>query len=759
MKVICVGGGPAGLYLSMLLKRDHPDWELTVLERNPKDHTFGFGVVFSDETLENLFEADAVSHEAITRAFAHWDTIDIHVKGETISSRGHGFSGISRRKLLSILHGRAVSLGVDVRFETEVKDIEALRRECDLLVGADGIRSLVRSTYEDAFRPSLDPRKCKYIWLGTDKVLDAFTFIIEENEHGTFQVHAYRYDKEMSTFIVECDRESWERAGLDRMNTQESIAYLEGLFGKYLDGGRLHENRSNWIEFVTVKNERWHHENVVLIGDAAHTAHFSIGSGTKLAIEDAIELARALGSAPSVPEALELYHEERWLTVAKTQRAAQDSLRWFENVKRYRDFDPLQLSFSLLTRSKRIGWENLRLRDPEFIERVQEDFAERAPVKHPGGKAVPPMFMPFELRGMRLQNRVVVSPMCMYSAEDGTPNDFHLMHLGQRALGGAGLVMAEMTNVSPEGRITPGCTGMYAEEHLPAWKRIVDFVHANSGAKIGLQLGHAGRKGSTKRPWEEDRDHDPLVGDEAWPILSASPIPYHPYSPVPRELDREGMDRLVKAYVRAARMADEAGFDLIEIHFAHGYLLSSFLSPLSNERKDDYGGALVKRMRFPMEVFEAVRAAWPEAKPISVRISATDWVPGGFEGADAVEVARALRAAGCDIIDVSTGQTSPHAQPIYGRMWQTRFADQVRNEAKIPTIAVGNITTADQVNTILAAGRADLCALARPHLHDPHWTLRAAAEMGHVDQRWPNPYLSGKGGLERLIEAQKAEKA
>lgn len=756
MKVVCVGGGPAGLYLSMLLKREHPGWDLTVLERNPKDHTFGFGVVFSDETLENLFEADPASHEAITRAFAHWDTIDIHARGERIRSTGHGFSGISRRRLLSILHDRAVELGVEIRFDTEVEDIEALARSCDLLVGADGIRSKVRATYEPTFQPSLDHRKCKYIWLGTDKVFDSFTFIIEENEHGTFQVHAYRFDKETSTFIVECDRDSWERAGLDRMSSRESIAYLEGLFGKYLDGGRLLDNHSHWIEFVTVKNERWHHENVVLIGDAAHTAHFSIGSGTKLAIEDAIALAKALGEAPSVPEALALYHEERWLTVAKTQRAAQDSLRFFENMKRYRDFDPLQLSFSLLTRSKRIGWENLRLRDPAFIERVQEDFARRAAVKHPSRKAVPPMFMPFELRGMRVENRVVVSPMCMYSAEDGVPNDFHFMHLGQRAMGGAGLVFAEMTNVSPEGRITPGCTGIYTEEQAAAWKRIVDYVHTRAGAKIALQLGHAGRKGSTKRPWESERSDDPLDPPEAWPVLGASPIPYHPYSPVPVAIDRAEMDRLIEAYIRSTRLAERAGFDMLEVHFAHGYLLSSFLSPLSNEREDGYGGSLAKRMRFPMEVFEAVRAAWPKEKPISVRISATDWVPGGFEGEDAVEVARALRAAGCDIVDVSTGQTSPRAEPIYGRMWQTRFADQVRNEAKIPTIAVGNISTADQVNTILAAGRADLCALARPHLYDPHWTLRAAAEMGYTDQRWPNPYLPAKTGLERLIETQKA---
>lgn len=744
MKVICVGGGPGGLYLSMLLKRDHPDWDVTVFERNPKDQTFGFGVVFSDETLENLFEADPESHAAITRSFAHWNTIDIHFKGETIQSKGHGFSGISRRKLLSILHDRAASLGVKVRFETEIEDPAALARECDLLVGSDGIRSKVRSTWEAFFQPSFDPRKCKYIWLGTNKLFDSFTFIIEENEHGIFQVHAYRYDKEMSTFIAECDPESWRNAGLDRMSTEESLAYLERLFGKYLDGAKLLSNQSRWIEFVTVRNERWYHDNVVLLGDAVHTAHFSIGSGTKLAIEDAIELAKALGESSSIPEALRRYEEVRQPAVARAQRAAQDSLRWFENVKRYRDFDPLQLSFSLLTRSKRIGWENLRMRDPELVDRVQEDFARKSPVKHPSGKAVPPMFMPFELRGMRLENRIVVSPMCTYSAVDGTPNDFHLVHLGQRALGGAGLVIAEMTDVSPEGRITPGCAGMYKPEHVAAWKRVVDFVHAWTPAKIALQLGHAGRKASTKRPWEEERPDDPLPPEEAWEVIGPSPLPYHDYSPVPREIDRAEMDRLIQCYVRAAQMAEQAGFDMIELHFAHGYLLSSFLSPLSNVRRDEYGGSLPNRMRFPLEVFEAVRAAWPDDKPISVRISATDWVPGGFSGEDAVVLARALRERGCDIIDVSTGQTSPRAQPVYGRMWQTRFADQVRNEAKIPTIAVGNITTPDQVNTILAAGRADLCALARPHLYDPHWTLRAAVETEFEELPWPKQYLRGK---------------
>lgn len=738
MKVVCVGGGPAGLYLSILLQKRNPGWDITILEKNPADHTFGFGVVFSDETLGNLLETDPESHEAIVRAFAHWDAIDVHHRGERIRSKGHGFSGLSRRKLLRILQERASSLGVKIRFEAEVADPRQLL-DCDLLVGADGVRSLVRQTFQDAFRPSFEHGACKYIWLGTNRIFDAFTFLIEENEHGVFQVHAYRFDEETSTFIVECDPETWRKAGLGD-DLDRDISYLEKLFERHLDGHRLLSNRSNWIEFVTVRNERWHHRNVILLGDAAHTAHFSIGSGTKLAIEDAIELADAIERTSSIPAALELYETERRSLVERTQWAAQDSLRWFENVKRYKDLSPLQIAFSLLTRSKRIGWENLRLRDPELIETVQADFATKAPAA--SKPAPPPMFTPFELRGMRLENRVVVSPMCMYSATDGTPNDFHFVHYGARAMGGAGLIFAEMTNVSPEGRITPGCTGMYAPEHELAWKRIVDFVHERSAAKIALQLGHAGRKGSTRLPWEAG-DDQPLQ-EGGWELLAASPLPYHPYSQVPREVSRQDMDRLVQAYVDAAKMAERAGFDMLEVHFAHGYLLSSFLSPLTNLREDAYGGPLERRMRFPLEVFEAVRGVWPQDKPMSVRISATDWVPGGFEGVDAVVVARALRALGCDIVDVSTGQTTPHAKPIYGRMWQTRFADQVRHEAGLPTIAVGNISSADQVNTILAAGRADLCALARPHLFDPHWTLRAAWEQGYEGLPWPAPYRSGR---------------
>ena len=739
MKIVCIGGGPAGLYLSILLKKADPRHEITVLERNAPDQTFGWGVVFSDETLGNLLEADPATHEEIVRAFAHWDAIDIHIQGEVIRSEGHGFSGIARKQLLRILQKRAASLGVELRFDTEVDDL-AQFAGYDLVVGADGIRSKVRAAHEDVFRPSLDVRKCRYIWCGTHKRFDAFTFLFEQNEHGLFQVHAYRFDAETSTFIVECDERSWRSAGLDRMTPEEGAKYLEKVFAKHLDGHPLLLNNSTWINFVTVRNERWRHGNVVLVGDAAHTAHFSIGSGTKLAIEDAILLAAAIGRHPGdVEKALEAYEEERRPMVLRTQKAAQDSLDWFENTKRHVQHDPARFAFGLLTRSKRIGWENLQLRDGALVRKLGEAFAREAGVTTQ--PAPPPMFTPFRLRDMELVNRVVVSPMCTYSAEDGTPNDFHLVHYGARAMGGAGLVITEMTDVSADGRISPGCAGMYAPEHVAAWKRIVDFVHERSPAKICLQLAHAGRKGATRRMWE---GIDEPLAEGAWPLVSASAIPYLPHSQVPKAMDRADMDRVRDDFVRATVMAERAGFDMIEVHFAHGYLLSSFLSPLTNRRTDAYGGSLQNRMRYPLEVFRAMRAAWSVDKPMSVRISATDWVEGGFEAEDAVELSRELRAAGCDIVHVSTGQTTADAKPIFGRMWQTRFSDQVRNEAGIPTIAVGNISSADQVNTILAAGRADLCALARPHLDDPHWTLHAAAAQGWDAQFWPDPYKAAR---------------
>jgi anthraniloyl-CoA monooxygenase len=738
-----LGGGPAGLYLAILLKKRDPSHDIRILERNAPDDTFGWGVVFSDETLGNLEEADAESYAAIRRAFAYWDAIDIHYKGERIRSRGHGFCGLSRKRLLGILQDRARELGVEITFRVDVEDVERLR-DCDLFVGADGVNSRVRARYADVLRPSIDLRKCRYMWLGSPQRFEAFTFSFRENEHGVFQIHAYQFDEAHSTVIVECDEASWRNAGLDSASTAESIAYCERVFAEELGGAPLLENRSRWIQFPTVTLERWRHENVVLIGDAAHTAHFSVGSGTKLAMEDSIALAAALEGATDLSAALARYEEERRPWVGRVQRSAQQSLEWFEDVRRYVGFEPTPFAFSLLTRSRRITHENLRVRDPELVDRADRWFLQHVgqPVPPPSQKPRTPMFTPFTLRGLTLENRVVVSPMCQYSADDGVPNDWHLVHLGSRAIGGAGLVFAEMTDVSPEGRITPGCTGLWNDAQAAAWKRIVDFVHANGRAKIAMQLGHAGRKGSSKRPWE-GREDEPL-DEGGWELLAPSAIPYRAYSPAPRAMTRDDMDRVKAQFVRSTELAIDAGFDLLELHFAHGYLLSSFLSPLSNQRDDTYGGSLANRMRYPLEVLDAVRAVWPADKPLSVRISATDWVDGGFTGDDAVELARALKAHGCDLIDVSTGQTSPEAKPIYGRMYQTPFADRIRNEVGIPTLTVGNITSADQVNTILLAGRADLVALARPHLRDPYFTLHAAEELEEWDVHYPPQYLAAK---------------
>jgi len=744
LKIVSIGGGPAGLYLALLMKKADPRHDITVLERNRADDTFGFGVVFSDATLAGFGDADPETKGAITRSFAHWNDIDVHYRGEVITSAGHGFSGLSRQVLLNILQNRARDLGVRLEYQTDVTDIEPYR-SADLVLAADGVNSFIRQKYAEHFQPEIDWRRNRFVWLGTTRPFPAFTFYFKESAHGLFRVHAYQYDRTHSTFIVECTEGTWARARLDQAGEDETLAYMEALFREELDGHRLLKNRSLWRSFPTIRNKRWYHENIVLMGDAVHTAHFSIGSGTKLAMEDAITLASSLQKHKKVGDALAAYESERRAAVDSIQRAAQVSLEWFEETERYFGrVDPIQFAYSMLTRSLRIQHANLKLRDPEFIARVDRWFAGRAAnqtgVNVPAEPPPPPMFTPFRLRDMVVPNRVVVSPMCQYSSEDGMPNDWHLVHLGSRAVGGAGLIITEMTDVSREGRITPGCAGMYKPEHVAGWKRVVDFIHANSPAKIGMQLAHAGRKGSTRLAW--DGIDEPLP-DGNWPLLAASAIPYLPHSQVPKAMDRRDMDQVRDDFVRAARMADEAGFDMIELHLAHGYLLASFLSPLTNIRTDAYGGTLENRARYPLEVFAAVRAAWPARKPISVRLSATDWLPDGFSPADAVAVAQRLKEAGCDILDVSAGQTVPHAKPKYGRLFQTPFADRVRHEAGMPTMTVGNISSWADVNSILAAGRADLCVLARGHLFDPYWTRHAAYEQGY-DLAWPNPYLSAR---------------
>ncbi|MBI4420206.1 MAG: bifunctional salicylyl-CoA 5-hydroxylase/oxidoreductase [Gemmatimonadetes bacterium] len=734
-----MGGGPAGLYLAILMKKADPAHEITVLERHRWDDTFGFGVVFSDATQDNLAEADRDTYAEMARHFAHWDDIDIHYNGRVITSTGHGFSGLSRQALLAVLARRCEDLGVCLEVGTAVRD-PSVYAAADLVLGADGFNSTVRQRYGAHFQPSVDWRANRFVWLGTTRPFPAFTFYFKRDPHGLWRVHAYQYEPGHSTFIVEATEPTWRAAGMDTASEDETIAFCEALFRDELQGHLLLKNRSIWRTYGTVKSTHWSHRNVVLLGDAAHTAHFSVGSGTKLAIEDAIALAQALTHHRDLPTALAVYEAARRPAVESLQRAAQVSMQWFEDTERYMTLEPLQFAFNLLTRSLRITHDNLQVRDPTFVATIDHWYAEQAATQSgthvPTSPPPPPLFTPFRLRDVVLQNRVVVSPMCQYVAEDGTPNEWHLVHLGSRALGGAGLVFTEMTDVSREGRISPGCTGMYKPEHVAAWKRIVDFVHARSGAKIAIQLGHAGRKASTRRMWE-GMDEPLPTGN--WPILSASPIPYFPHSQIPKEMSRADMDEVQDAFVRAAHLAEQAGFDLLELHCAHGYLLACFISPLTNTRADAYGGSLANRMRFPLEVFDAVRAVWPTHKPMSVRISAVDWAPGGMEPADAVEVARLLKAHGCDITDVSAGQTVAAAKPQYGRQFQTPFADRIRHEVGIATMAVGNISSYMDVNTILAAGRADLCVLARAHLWDPYWTRHAAFELGH-ELPWPDPY-------------------
>ena len=742
MKIAIVGGGPSGLYFSILMKRADPAAEIVVLERNRADDTFGFGVVFSDATIAQVESADRDTYAAVTEHFVRWDDIDVHFGGEMIRTTGHGFAGMSRQKLLDVLQREAAALGVELRFESEVRGLEDFEGY-DLVVGADGVNSVVRGLLEERFEPGFDWRPNRFVWLGTTKPLPAFTFYFRENEHGLWRVHAYQYEPGRSTFIVECTEDSWRAAGLEHATEAETVAYCEALFADELEGHGLIANKSVWRSFPTIRCGRWAVGNVVLIGDAAHTAHFSIGSGTRLGMLDAIALRAALTGAEDVPAALQAYEAERRPPVESLQRAAQASLEWFEATERYMDLDPVQLVFTLLTRSLRITHEDLRVRDPAFLARVDRWVAEQAeeqagvPVRQ--DPPPPPMFTPFRLRDLVIPNRIVVSPMCQYCAEDGTVGDWHVQHLGSRAIGGAGLVYAEMTDVSREARISHGCAGLYKPEHVDAWKRVVDFVHGHSPAKIAIQLGHAGRKGSTKPLWEGDSE--PL--DEGnWPVMSASPIPYFPgRSQPPREMTRADMDEVVSDYVRATGYADAAGFDLLEIHMAHGYLLASFISPLTNERDDAYGGSLENRMRFPLEVFDACRAAWPAEKPMSVRVSAVDWKPGGMTADDTVEVSRLLAAHGCDAIDVSAGQTVPDQRPVYGRLFQTPFADRIRHEAGIATMAVGNVSSWTDANTIIAAGRADLCLLARAHLFDPYWTRHAAAMQGYP-LPWPPQYQS-----------------
>jgi len=768
-RILCIGGGPAGLYFALLAKQADPARAVRVVERNRPYDTFGWGVVFSDQTLGNLEAADGETARQIVGAFNRWDDIDIHFRGRTRCSGGHGFCGIGRKRLLNILQARCEALGVELVFERPVDDdvAEAEAFGADLVIASDGINSRIRERYAASFRPDIDLRACRFVWLGTKKRFDAFTFAFVETPHGWFQAHAYRFDDDTSTFIVETPETTWKAAGLDTMSQEEGIATCERLFAPWLDGHRLLSNASHlrgsaiWIRFPRVVCGRWVHRvehagrrwPVVLMGDAAHTAHFSIGSGTKLAFEDAIALERAIAAEPDLERALDAYEAARGVEVLKIQNAARNSTEWFENVKRYTALEAEQFAYSLLTRSQRISHENLRLRDAGYVAHAEAWYAAKT-----GVGARPPMFTPFTLRGLALPNRVVVSPMAQYSCVDGLPDDYYLVHLGSRAHGGAGLVFTEMTCVAPDARISEGCAGLWNDDQAAAWKRIVDYVHAHTSSKIALQLGHAGPKGSTQRGWEEaDAPIEPASRN--WPLVAPSAIAYGPENQVPRAMTREDMDRVRDQFVEATRRGARAGFDWLELHCAHGYLLSAFLCPLTNRRTDEYGGSLENRCRYPLDVFRAMRAAWPADRPMSVRLSAHDWAPGGNTPDDAVAMARLFRDAGADLIDVSSGQTTRDAKPVYGRMYQTPFADRIRNEVGIATMAVGAIYEPDHVNSILMAGRADLCAIARPHLADPYWTLHAAAQLGYADAAWPVQYLTGKAQLERNLARAAVEAA
>ena len=755
MKIACIGGGPGGLYFAISIKLQKPSTDVIVIERNKPADTFGWGVVLSDETLDNLEKNDSISAESIRSNFAYWDDIALHHKGKKLKSTGHGFCGIGRKTLLVILQERARELGVQLKFESEVGSASDYMNDYDIVVAADGLNSKTRSEYAEIFKPDTDLRKCQFVWLGTkQKFDDAFTFIFEKTKHGWVWAHAYQFDSDTATFIVECSQDTFDAFGFNNLTQTESINVCQDIFKNYLDGNKLmtnanHIRGSAWIKFPRVLCKKWSHKNIVLLGDASATAHFSIGSGTKLALESAISLANNLSIEKNHSSAFKKYEESRKLEVLRLQSAAKNSVEWFEDVERYLDLDPIQLKYSLLTRSQRISHENLRERDPEWLNQAEKWFQSRAGVKN-NEKVRAPMFAPFKLRELELKNRIVVSPMAQYKAINGCPTDWHFVHYAERAKGGAGLIYVEMTCISPEGRITPGCTGLYSQEHEFSWKRIIDFIHVETEAKISCQIGHSGRKGSTQLGWEK---MDAPLKNGNWPIISASSIPWSKNNAVPVEMTELKMEEVLKQFVSSTEMANRAGFDMIELHAAHGYLISSFISPKSNIRKDKYGGSLDNRMRYPLRVAEAMRKSWPKEKPMSVRISANDWV--GEEGItpqESVKIAKMFKAIGIDIIDVSAGQTSDEAKPVYGRMFQTPFSDRIRNEAGINTMAVGNIYEADHVNSILMAGRADLVCIARPHLSNPYWTLHAGTSIGDRSEKWLKPYEAGRDQMWRLSD-------
>ena len=747
MKISVIGGGPGGLYFSILTKKAQPDCQIDVYERNKADDSFGFGVVFSDETLSEFLTKDPESYELIRSKFAYWDDLDVARDGEVVRITGNGFCGCSRKTLLELLQQRCREEGVNLHFETNIGDLSQLS-DSDIIVASDGINSAIRDRFASDFGTKTELKKNRFVWMGSTRPLDAFTYFFRTTPYGTIVAHTYQYQEGMSTWIFECSDATWQNAGFSVTDEKDTIQKIESLFKEELQGHGLISNRSHWRQFPAITNDNWHKDNIVLLGDAKATAHYSIGSGTKLAMECAIALSEAVISNPgNVTAAFQQYEKMRRNRVEMIQYAANVSLDWFEHMDRHIEHDFMQFAFGVMTRSKKVTFENMALRDTTFTQKVLAEFNQ----KNNNTANTPAAFTPFQLREMTLKNRIVMSPMGQYSAEDGLVSDWHLMHYGARATGGVGLILTEMTAVSQTGRITLGCAGIYTKEQVVAWKKITAFIHHNTAAKIGIQLGHSGRKGATKKPWEGATESI----EKPWELLSASPLAFNDKTAVPKEMTAQDMEQVITEFVQAAKNADEAGFDMIELQAHHGFLLASFLSPLTNIRQDEFGGSIENRLRFPLQVFEAIRKVFPAAKPMSVRISASDWATNGISEEDTIAIAEAFKNAGADIINVSTGNTVSGQKPQVGRMWQTPFSDTIRNTVHIPTITTGYIQDIDQINTILLNGRADLVALGRPLLIDPNFVRNAQAYEQYQTDDIPKQYQAGISHLYPLKSAER----
>ncbi|WP_162128431.1 oxidoreductase [Flavobacterium phycosphaerae] len=750
MKIAVIGGGPGGLYFSILTKKAMPDCQIDIYERNKPDDSFGFGVVFSDETLGEFLKRDMQSYELIRSQFAYWDDIIVARDGQAVSIAGNGFCGCSRKTLLQLLQQRCREEGVNLHFEQNIDDLSPYK-DADIILAADGIGSLIRTRYEKEFGTTIALKKNRFVWLGSTKPLDAFTYFFRTTPHGTIVAHTYQYEAGMSTWIFECSEDTWQKHGFEVTNEADTMAKIAEIFKEELDGHPLISNKSHWRQFPHVTNKNWYHDNIVLLGDAKATAHYSIGSGTKLAMDCAIGLSDAVIAHPNdVQAAFAQYDKTRRNTVEMIQHAALVSLDWFENMDRNNQHPFYQFAFGCMTRAKKVTYENLRLRDKSFTDKVLTEFNT---LQKSATTEIPAAFTKFRLREMELENRIVMSPMGQYSAEHGNITPWHLVHYGSRATGGVGLIVTEMTAVAETGRITLGCAGIYTQEQVIKWKDITAFIHQNSRAKIGIQLGHSGRKGGVKKPWEGT--NEPI--DLPWDLLSASPIAFNDKLPIPREMNTADMETIVSQFVQATKHADEAGFDLIELQAHHGFLLASFLSPLTNIRTDEFGGSIANRLKFPLTVFSAMRKVFPQHKPMSVRISASDWAENGISEEEVITIATAFKEAGADIINVSTGNTVEHQKPQVGRMWQTPFADAVRNTVHIPTITTGYIQDIDQINTIILNGRADLVALGRPLLADANFVRNAQAYEQVEAADIPKPYKAGSSHLYPLKAAERKQ--